>query len=110
MEEKKMQYLFGMHPVLEAVKAGKKFEKVLLKQGLEGVQFRELMELLKVNEIPFQFVPGERLNRAVRGAHQGVLAYISQIDYVDIEQLVNNALATTESIVHKLLYINVIDL
>ena len=47
MEEKKMQYLFGMHPVLEAVKAGKKFEKVLLKQGLEGAQFRELMELLK---------------------------------------------------------------
>ena len=96
MEEKKMQYLFGMHPVLEAVKAGKKFDKVLLKQGLEGVQFRELMELLKVNEIPFQFVPGERLNRAVRGSHQGVLAYISQIDYVDIEQLVNNALGCSE--------------
>ena len=30
MEEKKSQYLFGMHPVLEAVKAGKKFEKVML--------------------------------------------------------------------------------
>ena len=97
MEEKKMQYLFGMHPVLEAVKAGKKFDKVLLKQGLEGPQFRELMELLKVNEIPFQFVPGERLNRAVRGSHQGVLAYISQIDYVDIEQLVNNALGRSEN-------------
>ena len=97
MEEKKMQYLFGMHPVLEAVRAGKKFDKVLLKQGLEGVQFRELMELLKENEIPFQFVPGERLNRAVRGSHQGVLAYISQIDYVDIEQLVNNALGCSEN-------------
>ncbi len=97
MEEKKMQYLFGMHPVLEAVKSGKKFDKVLLKQGLEGQQFRELMELLKVNEIPFQFVPGERLNRAVRGSHQGVLAYISQIDYVDIEQLVDNALGRSEN-------------
>ena len=97
MEEKKMQYLFGMHPVLEAVKAGKKFDKVLLKQGLEGAQFRELMELLKINEIPFQFVPGERLNRAVRGSHQGVLAYISQIDYVDIETLVNNALAMSDN-------------
>ena len=97
MEEKKMQYLFGMHPVLEAVKAGKKFAKVLLKQGLEGAQFRELMELLKENEIPFQFVPGERLNRAVRGSHQGVLAYISQIDYVGIEQLVNNALGMSEN-------------
>ena len=97
MEEKKMQYLFGMHPVLEAIKAGKKFDKVLLKQGLEGPQFKELMDLMKQNEIPFQFVPVERLNRAVRGAHQGVLAYISEIEYVDIEQLVNNALGRSEN-------------
>ena len=97
MEDKKMQYLFGMHPVMEAVKSGKKFDKVLLKQGLEGVQFRELLDLLKENGIPFQFVPGERLNKAVRGSHQGVLAYISQIDYVDIEQLVNNALGRSEN-------------
>lgn len=92
-----MQYLFGMHPVLEAVRAGKRFDKVLLKQGLEGSQFRELLDLLKSNDIPFQFVPVERLNRAVRGAHQGVLAYISQIDYVDIEQLVDNALGRSEN-------------
>ena len=97
MEEKKMQYLFGMHPVLEAIKAGKKFDKVMLKQGLEGPQFKELMDLMKENEIPFQFVPVERLNRAVRGAHQGVLAYISEIEYVDIEQLVNNALGRSEN-------------
>ncbi len=92
-----MQYLFGMHPVLEAIRAGKKFDKVMLKQGMEGPQFRELMELLKENEIPFQFVPAERLNRAVKGAHQGVIAYISQIDYVDIEQLVNNSLGRSEN-------------
>lgn len=97
MEEKNMQYLFGMHPVLEAVKSGRKFDKVLLKQGLEGVQFRELMDLLTANEIPFQFVPAEKLNRTTRGSHQGVIAYISQIDYVDIEQLVNNALSRTLS-------------
>lgn len=97
MEENRMQYLFGMHPVIEAVKAGKKFDKVLLKQGLEGSQFRELMELLKEKEIPFQFVPGEKLNRSVRGSHQGVLAYISNIDYVSIEQLVDNALGQSTS-------------
>lgn len=97
MEENKMQYLFGMRPVMEAVLSGKKFEKVLLKQGLEGPQFRELFDLLKKNEINYQFVPIERLNRAVRGSHQGVIAYISQIDYVDIEELVNNALARKEN-------------
>lgn len=94
MEEKKMQYIFGMHPVIEAIRAGKKFDKVLLKQGLEGPQFRELITLLGENDIAYQYVPVERLNRSVRGAHQGVIAYISEIDYVDIETLVNNALAT----------------
>ena len=97
MEESKTQYLFGMHPVMEAVKTGKKLEKVLFKQGLEGPQFRELMELLKIREIPFQFVPVEKLNRSVRGAHQGVLAYMSQIDCVDLEQLVNDALGMSEN-------------
>jgi len=97
MEEQKMQYLFGMHPVIEAVRAGKKFDKVLLKQGLEGPQFRELITLLGENSIPYQYVPIERLNRAVRGSHQGVIAYISQIDYVDIETLVNNALAVSDN-------------
>lgn len=97
MEESKTQYLLGMHPVMEAVKTGKKLEKVLFKQGLEGPQFRELMELLKIREIPFQFVPVEKLNRSVRGAHQGVLAYMSQIDYVDLEQLVNDALGMSEN-------------
>ena len=69
-ENKKMQYLFGMHPVLEAVRAGRKFDKVMLKQGLEGPQFKQLMDLLAENEIPYQFVPVQRLDRAVKGAHR----------------------------------------
>ena len=103
MEEQQLQYLFGMHPVMEAVRAGKKFDKVLLKKGLEGDQFRELLSLLTEKGINFQFVPAERLNRAVRGAHQGVIAYISQIDYVNIEDLVNNALSTCENPVFVIL-------
>ena len=88
-----MQYLFGIHPVMEAVRAGKKFDKVLLKQGMEGGQAGELMNLLKQNGIPVQFVPVERLNKTVRGAHQGVVAYISKIDYVPYEELIDTALA-----------------
>lgn len=97
MEDKKSQYLFGMHPVIEALKSGRKFDKVLLKQGLEGAQFYELMNLLQANGINYQFVPLEKLNRSVKGAHQGVIAYIEQIDYVDLEDLVNTALTRTEA-------------
>ena len=37
--EQKTNYLFGMHPVFEAISAGKNIEKVLLKKGLSGEQF-----------------------------------------------------------------------
>lgn len=90
-----MQYLFGMHPVIEALRSGKKFDKILLKTGLEGPQYRELMELVNAAEIPYQWVPVEKLNRTTKGAHQGVIAFVAQIDYVDIEQMINNALGRT---------------
>ncbi len=94
MEEQQLQYLFGIHPVMEALRAGKKFDKVLLRQGMDNPQFRELMDLLRKNSVQFQFVPVERLNRTVRGAHQGVVAYISRIDYVPYETMIDTALAT----------------
>ena len=96
-ENTKRHYLYGMHPVLEAVRTGKKFDKVLLRQGLENPQFRELMELLQKNGIPYQFVPVEKLNHTVRGAHQGVIACIASIDYISIEEMVDTALAVTPS-------------
>lgn len=95
--EEKLQYLFGMHPVIEALRSGKKFDKILLKTGLEGPQFRELMELVNAVEIPYQWVPVEKLNRTTKGAHQGVIAFVAQIEYVDIEQLINNALGRSKS-------------
>lgn len=81
-----------MHPVLDAVKQGRKFEKILLKQGLEGDQFRQLMEEISSRGIAYQFVPGEKMNYLVKGSHQGVIAYLPQIDYAEFETMVENAL------------------
>lgn len=81
-----------MHPVLDAVKQGRKFEKILLKQGLEGDQFRQLMEEISSRGIAYQFVPCEKMNYLVKGSHQGVIAYLPQIDYVEFETMVENAL------------------
>lgn len=93
MEENKTQVLYGIHPVMEAISAGKRFERILLKQGMEGEQFRQLYALIGEKKINCQFVPMEKLNREVRGAHQGVVAYIAQIETVDLEVMVEKALA-----------------
>ena len=95
MEENKTQMLYGIHPVMEAIRAGRTFDKVLLKQGMEGEQFRQLYALIGEKKINCQFVPVERLNRAVRGAHQGVVAYVSQIELVGLEEMVEKALGKT---------------
>lgn len=88
--EEKSHYLFGIHPVLEALGAGRKFEKVLLKKGLQA---KELLAALEEKEIPIQWVPLEKMNYLVKGAHQGVIAYISQIDYIPFEEMVENAMS-----------------
>lgn len=97
MEENKTQVLYGIHPVMEAIRAGKRFERILLKQGMEGEQFRQLYALIGEKKINCQFVPMEKLNREVRGAHQGVVAYIAQIETVDLESMVEKALAESRN-------------
>ena len=95
MEDNKTQMLYGIHPVMEAIRAGRTFDKVLLKQGMEGEQFRQLYALIGEKKINCQFVPVERLNRAIRGAHQGVVAYVSQIELVGLEEMVEKAFGKT---------------
>ena len=93
METNNQYYLYGMHPVTDAVRQGRKFEKILFKKGLEGEQFRVLLEEVTQRGIPYQFVPVEKMNRLVKAAHQGVIAYLAQIEYVPFEEMVEAALS-----------------
>ena len=84
-------YICGIHPVTDAVIGGKKIEKVLFKQGMDSPHFRNLMELLQEKNISIQFAPIERLNSVTRSNHQGVIAFLSQVDYVSLEEMVAKA-------------------
>jgi 23S rRNA (guanosine2251-2'-O)-methyltransferase len=85
---KKETYIYGIRPTIEAVKAGKELEKIFIQNGLRGEGFHELFNLVKELEIPYQFVPIEKLNRLSRQNHQGVISYVSEITYQLIEDLV----------------------
>ena len=102
-EQPTQHYLFGMHPVTEALLSGKKIEKILFKQGLEGDRFHQLMELAQERQIPVQFVPGERIDRYGKGRAQGVVAFLAQIDFVDLETMVSQALAQSDRPIFVLL-------
>jgi 23S rRNA (guanosine2251-2'-O)-methyltransferase len=84
----KEDYIFGTRSVIEAVKNGRNIERVLIKKGLDNDLFTELFQLVKENSIPFQFVPVEKINRITRKNHQGIVAFISAVEYSDLEMLV----------------------
>ena len=47
MEAKKTELIFGIRPLLEAIKAGTTIEKIMIQQELKGELFKELNQALK---------------------------------------------------------------
>ncbi len=80
--------IFGIRAVIEAVNSKKSIDKVFVQKGLRGELFQELERLLRSEKINMSYVPVEKLNRLVKGNHQGVVAQISPIEFYDIEDLV----------------------
>ena len=80
--------IFGTRAVIEALKSGRTIERVLIRKGIDNELFAELFQLIKDFGIPFQFVPVERINRITRKNHQGVLAFVPAVDFVNFEILV----------------------
>lgn len=84
----KTSSIFGIRPIIEAIEAGKTFDKVFIQKGLHNDSFAELWKLIRLNRIPYKHVPVEKLNRLTKKNHQGVFAFISPIDFFDIEEII----------------------
>lgn len=85
-EEK--NYIFGIRAIIEAVNAGKTIDKLFIQKGLHNVLFAELWKLVRLKRINYKHVPLEKINRLTRKNHQGVFAFISPIDFHNIEDVV----------------------
>lgn len=84
---KKDTLIFGIRPTIEAIKAGKEIDKILIQKGLIGETFGELSQLMRESKIQFQYVPIDRLNRISPKNHQGIIAFLSLITYQEIENV-----------------------
>jgi 23S rRNA (guanosine2251-2'-O)-methyltransferase len=85
--QKESDCIFGLRPVIEAVRAGKQIDRLLIKQGLRGALYHELMLEVRKYNIPYQIVPIERIELVTRKNHQGVLAWLSLIEFQSITNL-----------------------
>ncbi|WP_459211053.1 23S rRNA (guanosine(2251)-2'-O)-methyltransferase RlmB [Aquimarina rhabdastrellae] len=86
--------LFGIRAIIEAINAGKTIDKVFVQKGLQGDLAKQLMQLIKSQNLTVSYVPVEKLNKLTKKNHQGAVAYTSPIDFHNLEDLV---LSTLES-------------
>lgn len=79
--------IFGIRAVIEAINADKPVDKILLQKGLSNELFGQLRKALHGKDIPYQFVPPEKINRITKKNHQGVIAYLAEVIYYNTEDL-----------------------
>jgi rRNA methylase, putative, group 3 len=81
-------FIFGIRAIIEAIRSGKEIDKVLIRKGLSGELFQELLAEIKDSGILFSYVPAEKLDRITRKNHQGVIAFVSPVAYHSIGSII----------------------
>lgn len=81
-------YIFGIHPVVEAIESGRTVDKIFMKKDINGETAKRLSRLAREHGIALLRVPDEKLNRITRKNHQGVIALMAAVDYCELEPMV----------------------
>jgi 23S rRNA (guanosine2251-2'-O)-methyltransferase len=79
--------IFGVHAVIEAIKAKKTINKIMIQRGMDKALFRQLKEALANQKYTLQFVPLQKINRLTAKNHQGVVAFISPVEYQNLDTI-----------------------
>ena len=87
---KNKEAIFGIRPIIEVIKSGKTIDKLFIQKGLHNESFAILWKLVRENRINYKHVPVEKMNRMTKKNHQGVFAFISPIDFYNIEDVIPN--------------------
>ncbi|MBX2827324.1 MAG: 23S rRNA (guanosine(2251)-2'-O)-methyltransferase RlmB [Flavobacteriaceae bacterium] len=93
----KEHLIFGIYPVLEAVKSDVTIDKIFVQKGIRNTTIEEIVEILEQRNATISYVPGEKLEKLTRSNHQGIVAFSSPIAFQSLESVVEKALSETSA-------------
>lgn len=83
-----MARIFGMHPLLEALAAGRPLEAIYVARGRGGSELQQLIDAARARGVPVRFEAREALDRMVgHGKHQGVVGLGAERGYLELDDL-----------------------
>ncbi|HOJ10554.1 MAG TPA: 23S rRNA (guanosine(2251)-2'-O)-methyltransferase RlmB [Clostridiales bacterium] len=91
-DDRELDIIEGRNPVIEAVKSGRSINKILISKGEKEGSINYLVAIASEKKIVVQEVERAKLDKlSITGAHQGVIAFVSPIDYVELEDILEIA-------------------
>lgn len=86
-----MAILIGVHPVVEALRAKRPLERILVARGAGGRRLQEMIDLARTARTPVRFEDRAALDRlAGAKSHQGVVALGSEKKYADLDEIIKS--------------------
>ncbi|MGD1071643.1 MAG: 23S rRNA (guanosine(2251)-2'-O)-methyltransferase RlmB [Bryobacteraceae bacterium] len=87
-----MAVLIGIHPVVEALRAKRPLERVLIARGLAGPRIQEVVNLARESGTPVRFEDRGALDRLSSAkSHQGVVALGAAKQYAELDDVAPQA-------------------
>lgn len=89
--------LEGRNSVIEALRANRTINKLLIAKGDTEGSINQIIGMARDRNIIIQEVDRQRLDMiSATKAHQGVIAFVAMKDYVEVDEIIDNARAKGE--------------
>ena len=94
---KKETLLFGIYPVIEALKAKQTIDKAYVQKGLQSSKIDAIVADLEALNTTISYVPLEKMEKLCRSNHQGIILISSPIEFVALETMVEAVLESKKT-------------
>ncbi len=86
------EIIYGRNPVIEAIRAGKSVEKILIAEEIKGQIISEITALARRNNVSVERISKQKLWEQAKNVNtQGVVAVITSQSYASVEDILNKS-------------------
>jgi 23S rRNA (guanosine2251-2'-O)-methyltransferase len=86
---KKNSLIIGKDAVIEAIRSGKQLDRIYLQNNLHGRLMEDIQSLALQHNIPINKVPVEKLDGFNITDHEGIVAQIARVQYLDLQEVIS---------------------
>jgi len=94
---KKGSLVIGRKSVIEALQNGKQLDRIYLDTKAQGQDINEIKGLASKHAVPVNYVPVTRLNGFNITGHEGVVAQIAKVKYLNLQDIISLVIESGEA-------------